>query len=311
MAKASPKMKSTMGLTPVRKEINLDNIIPKTGPGIVVWDHQRANAAEAKLAAIETGKVKISDLYEVEGRKRSLTAEDFEQLKNNLTSNPLVNAIVVRARKQGGYEIISGHNRVQAYKELGRLEIEADIREFQEDQVFEAAFYSNLINSPLSDFEKYLGFKAIIEKTGETQKQIGEKSGVKEKTISRYLSFGKLTDITKEKISQNRALFSARLIAEVVSKKLDLADLVVDKKIANPEINDSELLKLETPIAKKHVQEYPKIQSIFIKKGGANFAKIDQRSGDKESKVTITFPSKAVDPKVLNAIQELLEGYTK
>ena len=132
MAKASPKMKSTMGLTPVRKEINLDNIVPKTGPGIVVWDHQRANAAEAKLAAIETGKVKISDLYEVEGRKRSLTPEDFEQLKNNLTSNPLVNAIVVRARKQGGYEIISGHNRVQAYKELGRLEIEADIREFED-----------------------------------------------------------------------------------------------------------------------------------------------------------------------------------
>lgn len=233
MAKASPKMKSTMGLTPVRKEINLDNIVPKTGPGIVVWDHQRANAAEAKLAAIEAGKVKISDLYEVEGRKRSLTAEDFEQLKNNLTSNPLVNAIVVRARKQGGYEIISGHNRVQAYKELGRLEIEADIREFEEDLVFEAAFYSNLINSPLTDFEKYLGFKEIIEKTGETQKEVGGRAGVNTDYISDLFAFGKLPADALRLVEENPHLIgkaTATVLKDYPEKAAAAIRKIADEK---------------------------------------------------------------------------------
>src|ERR1039457_3990503 len=57
----------------------------------------------------------ISELHEVAGRRRKLTAIQFEELTNNLKNNPLVTPISVRKASTGGYEIVAGHNRVQVF----------------------------------------------------------------------------------------------------------------------------------------------------------------------------------------------------
>jgi ParB family transcriptional regulator, chromosome partitioning protein len=141
-------------------------------------------------------EVSLEELHEVPGRRRKLTPEQYAELKENLRRNLLVQAITVRKRAAGGgYEIVSGHNRVAIYRELGRDRIPAVFFQGADDYVTEAsALYANLFQPDLTDFEKYLGFKKLLDQTGKTQKELAADSGADEKSVSRWMSFGDLPE---------------------------------------------------------------------------------------------------------------------
>jgi ParB family chromosome partitioning protein len=155
-------------------------------------DELRGMLREAEQRAPQA-ELPISELHEVEGRRRRLTAEQYAELRENLRNNRLVQAITVRKRAQGGYEIVSGHNRVAIYRELGRDRILAIVLDDADDFVVESsALYANLFQSDLSDYEKYLGFQRLLSLTGKSQKEVAADSGAAEQSVSRWLSFANL-----------------------------------------------------------------------------------------------------------------------
>ena len=154
----------------------------KTSPGMFLDTQHRAVKAEAEIAVLKNRQVRIADLNIVEGRKRQLSEQEFSELKTNLAAFPLITPITIRALPKGGYELVSGHNRVEAYKQLGRTDIDANVIELQDEQVLPAAFYSNLLSPALPDYEKYLGFKQLQRETGKTQAELAKESGVSDAT---------------------------------------------------------------------------------------------------------------------------------
>jgi ParB family chromosome partitioning protein len=169
---------------------------------------QRAEELEARLRDAEKNgaslEVALADLHEVPGRKRSLTDEQFQELRNNLRNNELVTPITVRPRAQGGYEIISGHNRVRAYRELGRVTIAAVVRDTDAARADINAFYANLLQPTLPDYEKYLGFRLIRGRHPDfSQEQIAEMAGVSQSLLSRLLSFEELPQDVHEILAKH------------------------------------------------------------------------------------------------------------
>ncbi|MDH6303277.1 ParB family chromosome partitioning protein [Polynucleobacter sphagniphilus] len=305
MSKFSDRLAATKNIK--AKEVDVEKVLEQTdfrsGPGRTMFAHQELAKAQEELKAVKSGKVKIADLHEVEGRKRSLTPEDFEQLKNNLASNPLVNAIVVRARKEGGYEIISGHNRVQAYRDLGREEIEADIREFEDESVFEAAFYSNLINSTLSDFEKFLGFKKIQETTNETQEQLASRAGVSQSQIAKIFAFDRFSDTAKgllEKYPHSIGATSAQRMTGANDSRV----LPALEKLIAGECNEAQAVSIALAGESKVTQ---KIEPIIIRSGKEKFAEIKVNKG----LVAITLKDESNVAGLLEKIRKLLEEASK
>ncbi|SJM91006.1 ParB/RepB/Spo0J family partition protein [Crenothrix polyspora] len=192
--KKNERLLKTIGINPQQSDIDKP-FAPKSGPGVLMSQQRTAAELEKAKAEIEVLKNKllpIEQLVSVPERMRKLKSGEFEDLKANLASNQLVHPIIVRKIAEDKYEIVAGHNRVAAYKELGRTHIEADIKTISDNEVFEAAFYSNFFTSDLSDFEKYEGFKIIQNNTGETQKSIAERAGVTPTLISYLFSFEKL-----------------------------------------------------------------------------------------------------------------------
>jgi ParB family transcriptional regulator, chromosome partitioning protein len=255
---------------------------PKTAPGMFLDAAQRMDAAEAKAEALEAEltvlknrKIKLVDLHEVPGRRRFLTLEEFNELKANLANNPMLHAIVVRPRQEGGYEIIAGHNRAQAYRELGREEIEADIRDLDDEKVYEASFYSNLFNSPLSDYEKFQGFKRIQTETGESQSQLATKAGVSETKISYLFAFDKLSKEVLSAIAQFPQAIGAKAASKLTEVPVDQA-LAILGKLAQGEITQKEAVSIahaKTKPAAEHAKP------IIIKQGKTKFAEIANRRG--------------------------------
>lgn len=174
---------------------------PKTAPGQLMASipylaekEEEIAALQAKLQEAERNssslEIAVDQLHEVAGRRRNLSQEQFEELRDNLRNNALVTPITVRMREGGGYEVISGHNRLRAYRDLGRATIPAVVRPAGDVEADINAFYANLFQPTLPDYEKYLGFKLIQGKRPElTQDEIASMAGVSQSLLSRLMSF--------------------------------------------------------------------------------------------------------------------------
>ena len=77
-----------------------------------------------------------------------------EELKDSVKENGLLEPIIVRSFSAGTFEIISGHRRVEACKELGIQTVPAIVRDMPKDEAVIAMVDSNLQREHLLPSEK-------------------------------------------------------------------------------------------------------------------------------------------------------------
>lgn len=88
-----------------------------------------------------------------------------EELTESVKENGLLEPIIVRSFSAGTYEIISGHRRVEACKELGIQIVPAIVREMSKDEAVIAMVDSNLQREHLLPSEKAFAYKMKLEAT--------------------------------------------------------------------------------------------------------------------------------------------------
>lgn len=230
------------------------NTEPRTSPGRLMDAQHRINTAQARIKELETQleeraalEVPLDSLVEVSGRRRKLTAEQFQELKSNLAQHALATPILVRALPDARYEIVAGHNRVAAYRELGRTTIRANVASIEEGEIEFAAFFSNLLSPSLTDFEKYWNFKRLQELSGLSRTEISESAGLSKSHVTRIFSFDALPEDAKtalaekpERLGSNAAQKLAALteagksekVVEAVRRLIDDENFTQDKAVA-------------------------------------------------------------------------------
>ena len=98
-----------------------------------------------------------------------------EELKESVKENGLLQPIIVRSFSAGTYEIISGHRRVEACKELRIQTVPAIVREMTKDEAVIAMVDSNLQREHLLPSEKAFAYKRKLEALkhqGKTSRQV-------------------------------------------------------------------------------------------------------------------------------------------
>lgn len=270
----------------------------KTSPGMFLDTQHRAAKAEAELIALRDRSVKIADLRIVDGRKRHLSVQEYAELKANLAAFPLIHPITIRALPAGGFELISGHNRVQAYVDLGRTEIGANVIELADEQVLPAAFYSNLLSPALPDYEKYLGFKQLQQATGKSQSDLAKESGVSKTLISMLFGFDDMSKAAHAIFSAHPHAVSATLVSKL--KNLPFADQALAQFVAG-EITAQQVLAVAArpsvpqPVVVRHAP-------VIIKRGKQRFAAITVR----DATVIVKLADPSCMPSLLLKIEALI-----
>lgn len=93
---------------------------------------------EEKATASHVNKsliVPICDLHPFPNQPFKVRNDDaMDSLVESIRQNGLLNRIIIRPRDAGGYEIVAGHRRVEAYRLLGLISIEADLRTDLDDE---------------------------------------------------------------------------------------------------------------------------------------------------------------------------------
>lgn len=101
------------------------------------------------------------------------------ELVDSIAQNGLLEPIIVRSFPAGKYEIISGHRRVEACKELGITEVPATIKEMSKDEATIAMVDSNIHREHLLPSEKAFAYKMKLDAMkhqGKTYGQVVHKS---------------------------------------------------------------------------------------------------------------------------------------
>lgn len=199
---------------------------PKTAPGQLMSYIAKESEAlkendelKRQIADLKASEVSIDALIEVEGRKRTLTPEELQELRENVRQHGLTTPITVRPLPGGKYEVVSGHNRVAVFKELGIAKVPAFIRDYSDEDAERGAFYANLLHKSLPDYEKYLGFKRIMELTGKTQTEVAEEAGISKTTVSSLMLFDQLSPEVRAKVAEKPGAVGYNFVRELKSVK--------------------------------------------------------------------------------------------
>ena len=113
-----------------------------------------------------------------------LDNEELKSLEESIKTNGLMEAVILRPKDDGRYEMISGHRRLLACKKLGLNTISSRIRNLTDDEATIYMVDSNLHREKLLPSEKAFAYKMKLDamkhqgtylQDDETSRQLGDK----------------------------------------------------------------------------------------------------------------------------------------
>lgn len=157
------------------------------------------------------------------------TEERMQEMVESVKEYGIMSPIIARPRKEGGYEIISGHNRVEACERAGIETVPAIIREMDDDTAIILMVDSNLRQrEKLRPSEKAKAYQMKMEalerkrgrpsrnsgqidlnfKGRQTRDIVGEQAGDSGKQVSRYIRLNSLIPALQDAVDEGRLAFN-------------------------------------------------------------------------------------------------------
>ena len=142
---------------------------------------------------------------------------EHQELTESIKGNGLLEPIIVRSFPAGKYEIISGHRRVEACKELGITNIPAIIEELTIDEAIVQMVDSNIHREHILPSEKAFAYKMkseALKHQGKTYGQVVHKSRDtvsntdSGRQVQRYIRLTKLIPQLLKMVDEERIAFS-------------------------------------------------------------------------------------------------------
>ncbi|NOY91266.1 MAG: ParB/RepB/Spo0J family partition protein [Deltaproteobacteria bacterium] len=154
-------------------------------------------AAPAK----RTGTAAIEELHRFRGQPRTRFDEAaLEELAESMRVHGVLEPIVVRTRKAGGYEIIAGERRWRAAQKAGLKQVPIHVRELDDRAAFEAALVENLQREDLNAVETARALHRLVEQHGHTQEQVAQRIGKDRSTVANAIRLLKLPEVVLEMV---------------------------------------------------------------------------------------------------------------
>lgn len=254
-------------------------------------------ALKEMLDRAVVSEISLDLIDEVPGRRRKLTPEAYEELKANLAQNALAQAISVRRKLDGRFELLAGHNRTAIYRELGRTSIRAEIVEGVEDKdAHLLGFWSNLLAPSLSDFEKFWNFRQLQIETGLSQAKLAEISGLSTTHVSRIMTFEKLPERAKGLLAENPSRLGSAAaeqlgkLAEKGEGAEERVNQAIQALVSDSGVTQEQAVAMARPeLPKKSTSQQS--SALVVKDGKRNFCSIVAR----KNVLGLTFP-KEISP---------------
>lgn len=154
--------------------------------------------------------------------------EEMREMAKSIKDEGIVQPLIVRPRKDGNYEIISGHRRKMASKIANLKELPCIIRDMTDDEAVIRMVNSNMQREKILPSEKAFAYKMKLEaekRQGQrtdltsvqneqkldnktTRQKIAEELGESESTVQRYIRLTELIPDLLKLVDEERIAFT-------------------------------------------------------------------------------------------------------
>ena len=243
------------------------------------------------------------------------------EMTESVRQSGILTPILVRPVKDGdGFEIISGHNRVEAAKRAGLSEVPGTIREMDNETAIIAMIDSNLRQrEKLQPSEKAFAFKMKLDaikrqgqRTDLTSRQVvgklenaarvGEEVGESGRQIQRFIRLTELIPPLLDMVDENKLAFNPAVAISYlnVEQQCWLME-IMEKEECSPSLTQADHLKQLAQLGKL---DYPVLETVMSE------PKSQQTQITlKQDRIAKFFPKDASTQQMEETILKLLENW--
>lgn len=220
-------------------------------------------------------KLKIMEIEPNREQPRKIFDEAaLSELADSIATHGVIQPLLVRPIKDGGYQLVAGERRWRAARIAGLTEVPVVIKDLTDSETVELAMVENLQREDLNPLEEALGYKFMMEKLAITQDEAAQKVGKSRPAVANALRLLKLPDeiqamVENKQLSPGHA--RALLSFESEAKMLEVAKLIIAKGLSVREIekmaqNSNKEIKPKSP--KKRDTYFDEVELAISKATG-------------------------------------------
>ena len=191
--------------------------------------------------------------------------EELEEMVESIKSGGVRQPVIVRAKEDGGYEMVSGHRRKLASEIAGLKEIPAIIRELTRDEATILMVDSNIQREKVLPSEKAFAYKMKLE----AMKRQGQRNDLTCDQVGYKLDGKKSVELLAKEFGESKSQVQRFIrLTELITEILDLVD--TGKIAFNPAVEISYLQQDEQYVLLDCINKYEstpsQAQAIHLKK---------------------------------------------
>ena len=231
--------------------------------------------------------------------RKSFDDDSLAELSASIKNQGVLQPLLVEKITDDSYVIVAGERRFRAAKIAGLSEVPVIVKSFNEVQRIEVALIENIQRENLNAIDEAAAYQYLIQKSGLTQEEVGEKVGKKRSTVTNSLRLLQLPDQMKDDIvSGVLTAGHARAILSLVNPndRMLLRDKIIEKELSVREAEEeaqalNEGKKVKVKRAPKARDPY--IQGVEDKLLEAFGTKVEVKGNLKKGKLVIPYASQS------------------
>ncbi|MGA2849494.1 MAG: ParB/RepB/Spo0J family partition protein [Terracidiphilus sp.] len=190
---------TTAAIDPKRRALGkgLDSLLPRVQP---------IAAAEA-----EGGKPREINLDQIDRNpfqtRTQVNEAQLAELAASITSNGVVQPILVRPLPNGRFQLIAGERRWRASQLAGKATIPAILRQVSDEQAMEITIVENLQRADLNPMEQARAFERLSREFHMTQEQMAQRTGKDRASVANFLRLLKLPSTVQARVESGELSF--------------------------------------------------------------------------------------------------------
>ena len=153
-------------------------------------------------ASPEEEKVEPIKLSEIEPNReqprKKFDDEGLQQLADSIREHGLIQPLVVRPRKSGGYQLIAGERRWRASRMAGLSEVPVIVMDIDDQKAMELALIENLQREDLNAMEEAQGYQELMDNYHMTQAEVSKSMGKSRSAVANTLRLLHLPEKVQE-----------------------------------------------------------------------------------------------------------------
>lgn len=134
--------------------------------------------------------------------RKTFNEGPLAELAASIKSKGIIQPVVVRKHKGGGYELIAGERRFRASQLAGLKKIPAIVKDVAPDEVLELALIENIQREELNPIETAEAYDRLIREFGLKQEDMADKVGKDRSTVANFLRLLELPSEVKRDLAE-------------------------------------------------------------------------------------------------------------